>query len=230
MDPRQRRLAWIAVLSIAGVHLAFSLLSRALDPSTGSGNMAALGGTVSCLVLVFVFQRALGLPVAEFGLSRPASWPRTVVLGVIVAIASQALALGVITLVVNPLLGADPPDVSRFSAVEGNLKALLTMVPTVWLTSAFPEEVIWRGFLMTRVATLAGGSKGAWWMALAVTSVHFGLAHFYQGVSGIVATGLLGFLYGVAFLTLGRNLWLVIVAHAASHALAFTAMYLGLMS
>ncbi|MCH7667131.1 MAG: CPBP family intramembrane metalloprotease [Acidobacteria bacterium] len=55
------------------------------------------------------------------------------------------------------------------------------------------------------------------------------LIHFYQGVSGIVATGVMGFLYGLAFLLLGRNLWVVIVAHAASHVLSFTAMYLGLV-
>lgn len=230
LDRRQRRLALIAVLAIVGVHLGFSLLSAWLGPSTGAGNRAALGGTVSSLALVFIFQRVLGLPVAEFGLSRPASWPRTILLGVIVAIASQAVTLGVMTFVINPLIGADPPDVSRFSAVEGNLKVLLTMIPTVWLTSAFPEEVIWRGFLMTRVAKLFGGSRGAWGMALVLTSVHFGLVHFYQGVSGILATGLIGFLYGLTFLLLGRNLWLVIVAHAASHVLGFTAMYFGLVS
>jgi membrane protease YdiL (CAAX protease family) len=133
------------------------------------------------------------------------------------------------TFVINPLMGADAPDVSRFNAVQGNLKVLLTMVPMVWLTSAFPEEVIWRGFLMTRVAKLGGGSRGAWGMALVLTSVHFGLIHFYQGVAGMVATGIMGLLYGLAFLLLGRNLWVVIVAHAASHALSFTAMYLGLL-
>ncbi len=224
-----RGLALTAVLAIVGVHLAFSVLSARLGPTTGGGNMAALGGTLSILALVFVFQRALGLAVGEIGLKRPASWPRTILLGVMVAIASQAVTLGAMTYMIDPLINAEAPDVSRFNAVKGNLKVLLTMVPAVWLTSAFPEEVIWRGFLMTRVAKLGGGSRSAWGMALVLTSVHFGLIHFYQGVSGMVATGVMGFFYGLAFLLLGRNLWVVIVAHAASHVLSFTAMYLGLV-
>ena len=184
-------------------------------------------GTLSSLALVFVFQRRLGLGVAEIGLKRPASWPRTILLGVLVAIVGGALAQGVMAYVINPLISAEPPDVTRFNAVRGNLRVLLGMVPTVWLTSAFPEEVIWRGFLMTRIARLVGGSRSAWALALILTSLHFGLIHFYQGASGMAGTAVMGFLYGVAFLLLGRNLWLVIVAHAANHLIVFTAMYLG---
>ncbi|MCP4201334.1 MAG: CPBP family intramembrane metalloprotease [bacterium] len=225
-DPR-RRLAWIAVLVVVGVHLAFALLSGNLGASTGAGNAAALGGTLSSLVLVFVFQRALGLEVGEFGLRRPASWPRVIALGVLVALVSGTLAQGLMAYVISPLISAAPPDVTRFDAVRGNLSRLLMTVPTVWLTSAFPEEVIWRGFLMTRIAKLVGGSSSAWALALVLTSLHFGLIHFYQGVSGMAVTGIVGLLYGGAFLIFGRNLWVPIVAHAATHLISFTAMYMG---
>lgn len=227
LDGRQRRLALLAVLAVLGVHLAFSLLSGRLGPATGAGNMAALGGILSSLVLVLLFQRRLGLGVAELGLKRPVSWSRTILLGVLVALVSSALAQGLMAYVINPLISADPPDVSRFNAVRGNLGALLTTVPTVWLTSAFPEEVIWRGFLMTRIAKLVGGAKSAWGLALILTSLHFGLIHFYQGPSGMIATGILGLLYGLAFVLFGRNLWVPIVAHAATHLISFTAMYMG---
>lgn len=203
------------------------LSSYHLNPATGAGNMAALAGTVSALALVFVFQRALGLPVSEFGLRRPSSWPRTLLLAAAVALVGGALVQSVMTWLVNPLLAVPPPDVSRFEGVRGNLQMLLVSVPTVWLTSAFPEEVIWRGYLMSRLAGLAGGSRSAWAMALAVTSVHFGLIHFYQGTAGIVATGLTGFLFGAAFLVFGRNLWIPILAHGLVHLMSFTAMYLG---
>ncbi len=227
LDGRQQKLALMAILAIVGIHLASSLLSWRLGPSTGAGNIAALGGILSILVMVFLFQRALGLRVGEFGLKRPTSWPRTVLLGVLVAVVSGALAQGAMVYVINPVIGAEPPDVTRFNAVRGNLGALLTTLPTVWLTSAFPEEVIWRGFLMTRIAKLVGGSRSAWGMALVLTSLHFGLIHFYQGPSGMVVTGIVGFLYGVAFLIFGRNLWVPIVAHAVTHLISFTAMFMG---
>ncbi len=222
-----RRLAWVAVLTVVAADSAFALVSGALGPNTGGGKAAALAGTLSALVLVFVFQRALGLPVGEFGLKRPTSWIRAILLGILVAFVSMALAQAVITYLIQPWINAAPPDASRFDSVRGNLGVLLRTVPTVWLTSAFPEEVIWRGFLMTRIAKLAGGSRGAWAMALILSSVHFGLIHFYQGISGVALTGVVGLLYGLAFLMLGRNLWVPIVAHAVTHLVSFTAMYMG---
>ncbi len=227
LDGGQWRTALLAVLAVVGVNLLFALLSGSLGPNTGVGGMAAVGGTLSALALVLVFQRVLGLGVTEIGLSRPASWPRTVLLGIAVAIVTGALAQGMMVYLVNPLISAAPPDVTRFNAVRGNLGALLLTVPTVWLTSAFPEEVIWRGFLMTRIAKLVGGSRSAWALALVLTSLHFGLIHFYQGASGIAVTGIAGLLYGVAFLIFGRNLWVPILAHAATHLISFTAMYRG---
>jgi hypothetical protein len=80
---------------------------------------------------------------------------------------------------------------------------------------------------MTRIAKLMGGTRMAWGAALVLTSVHFGMIHFYQGVSGMVATGVMGFLYGAAYLVFRRKLWVTVVAHALSHVVSFTLLYLG---
>jgi len=63
--------------------------------------------------------------------------------------------------------------------------------------------------------------------ALVLTSVHFGMIHFYQGVSGMVTTGLVGFIYDAAYLVFRRNLWVTVVAHALTHVVSFTLLYLG---
>jgi membrane protease YdiL (CAAX protease family) len=41
------------------------------------------------------------------------------------------------------------------------------------------------------------------WLVVILTAVLFGLAHAYQGRSGIIATGLMGILFGLARLALG---------------------------
>ena len=127
------------------------------------------------------------------------------------------------------VIDAEFVDVSRFDATRGNLGVMIRTVVTVWFTSAFPEEVIWRGFLMTRIAKLTGGTRRAWGVALVLTSVHFGMIHFYQGVSGVVTTGVLGLLYGAAYLVFRRNLWVTVVAHALTHVVSFTLLYLGVI-
>ncbi len=230
-DARNRRDVKIsagAILLFIVIHLAFSALSRSVGQNTSAGQGAVIGGIVLVLALVWATQWKLGRGFSELGLSRPRSWPRTVGLGIGVGLLSQAVVGGAMA-VILPLLGAEMPDVSRFDSVRGDLPTMVGMVLTVWITSAFPEEVIWRGFLITRMAEVAGGSRPAWIVALLLSSAHFGMIHSYQGITGIVGTGLAGLLYGVAYLALGRNLWIVIVAHATSHVIGFTLMYLGAM-
>ena len=41
------------------------------------------------------------------------------------------------------------------------------------------------------------------WLVVMVTAALFGLAHAYQGRSGIMATGLMGILFAIGRLTLG---------------------------
>jgi membrane protease YdiL (CAAX protease family) len=81
----------------------------------------------------------------------------------------------------------------------------------VSVTAGICEEVLYRGFLIRYL------SDGPWhagvWMALAIASVSFGLAHGYQGLSGIIGTALVGAVMAVIFLASG-SLWLPMTLHA----------------
>jgi len=81
----------------------------------------------------------------------------------------------------------------------------------VSVTAGICEEVLYRGFLIRYL------SNGPWhaglWIALAIASISFGLAHGYQGLSGIIGTALLGAVMAVIFLSTG-SLWLPMVLHA----------------
>lgn len=216
-----------AILLLLAASLFFSLLSRQVGEDSNAGSLAALGGIVASLVVVWGCQRLLGLGFREIGLRRPQSWPRTLGLGLLVGLVVNGVGWALMTYVLPALLDSPEPDVSRFAGLEGNLVGTVTTIVIVWLTSAFPEEVIWRGFLMTRLAKLGGGSVMAWGVALVVTSVHFGAVHFYQGLPGILTTGVAGLFLGLAFLLFGRNLWVPIFAHASMHGMSFAALYMG---
>ena len=56
---------------------------------------------------------------------------------------------------------------------------------------------------------MAGGSASA---ALALTSAAFAVLHSYQGVLGVVRTGVVGVIMGMVFLHTG-SVWPGIVAH-----------------
>jgi membrane protease YdiL (CAAX protease family) len=62
------------------------------------------------------------------------------------------------------------------------------------LTAGICEEVVYRGFLAAYVAWLWPGATDGW--IIGITAVAFGFAHLYQGLLGVVLTGIVGALLG----------------------------------
>lgn len=75
------------------------------------------------------------------------------------------------------------------------------------LSAGVGEEVAYRGYGLTLLATVIGP-----WPAAFVTSGVFGVMHAYQGVLGVLRTGLLGLWLAAIFLLSG-SLWPAVVAH-----------------
>jgi membrane protease YdiL (CAAX protease family) len=79
------------------------------------------------------------------------------------------------------------------------------------ITAGICEEILYRGFLIRYL------SDGPWHFGLALavvaSSVFFGLGHGYQGVSGIITTGVVGAVMAILFLATG-GLWVPMVLHA----------------
>ena len=184
-------------------------------------------GIPLALVAIWLILRFTGGRWAELGLSRPASWKKTVALGIALGMALQFAAI----VGLEPLLkvlGIATPDISRFDVLQGNVSMLAVYLTVSWTTAGFGEEVIARGFGLLGLTRLLGGSPRAWWIGLALSSVLFGLGHAYQGPSGMIATGLVGFALGSIYLKSGKNLWMAIFAHGAMDSIAFVALFLGL--
>lgn len=201
--------------------------SGRVDGAAPAASLLAVGWVVWALVVIGLSQQWRGLGWREIGLRQPPSWGRALLQAL--AIAAVAMLVGRLTewLVIQPSIGEEA-DLSRFDNVRGNPLTLVGTILSVWITSAIPEEIIWRGFLMTRVAEILGGSRNAWISALVASSALFGLAHLYQGAAGVLVIGVVGVVFGLAFLWV-RNLWPLVIAHGLMHVVSFTAMYLGLV-
>jgi uncharacterized protein len=79
------------------------------------------------------------------------------------------------------------------------------------VTAGVVEEVVARGLALLWVASVLPGLPVA--AAVVLTAVAFGLGHAYQGVAGVVVTGLLGLAFAVLYVASG-SLLLPIVLHA----------------
>jgi hypothetical protein len=63
------------------------------------------------------------------------------------------------------------------------------------------------------------------WSSVVISSVIFGLIHAYQGITGILITGSVGFIFGVAFILNGRRLWPVMLMHGIIDTISFISIY-----
>ena len=161
--------------------------------------------------------RFRGERLADIGLKRPRSWPRTISIGV-------AIAAIVFSGIYLSEKAGFHRDLSRFANLQGNLRLTAIAVVYVLIGAGFYEEFMFRGFLMQGFAMFFGGSRAAWGVALIVQAALFGAAHAYQNPLGMLIAGTLGALLGVVVLVSGRNLWIAIIAHGlfdASRAVLF---------
>jgi CAAX protease family protein len=157
--------------------------------------------------------------------------PRNVAFAVALGIAAGLLVEVFQLFVTQPLLvrlTGKPPDLSDFRRLEGNISYLLIAIVLAWTLAAFGEELVWRGYLMNRVAGLGRFTRFAWICSLCVVSAAFGIAHMDQGLTGQIEEGIAGLFLGLLYLAAGRSLAVPIAAHGAADTLDMILLFLGI--
>jgi membrane protease YdiL (CAAX protease family) len=222
--PEERRLS--AERRGANVGYAIDIALFVAIVVADAAGLVPITQTIFLLPLIWLLLRLRGEPWRSIGFAVPQRPWRDVSVGIVAGILMEWFAVAVTTPLISGWFGVEP-DYSEFASVKGNLTLLLVFLALSWTLAAGGEEICFRGFLMNRVARLFGGGNPAWVVALFVTSALFGWGHTEQGVSGWVQEGLSGFLLGLLFLAMGRNLLAPMVAHGMSNTVAFVLIYLG---
>lgn len=146
-------------------------------------------------------------------------WPDRAPGVLAIALAVFVIAVLVLTTgMVRTSARTDPQDASLNVLGSPSVTALVPRTPMerrwfalVSVTAGFCEELLYRGLLLAVVVAIVPGAGD---LALVlVSAVAFGLAHAYQGPTGVVATGVLGAI--LAYLYVGTGtLLLPMVVHA----------------
>jgi uncharacterized protein len=173
-------------------------------------------------LLVLLWARLSGTPLADLGFRRPPDWPVTILLGTVAGIALKFLMKAI----VMPLLGA-PPVNEAYQFLQGNSAALPGLFYAIIVGAGFGEETLFRGFFFERLQPL--GRRAVGMVAIvALTSLVFGLAHYPdQGLPGTQQAMVVGLVYGAMYAAT-RSLALPIVTHIAFNLTALWMIYFGL--
>lgn len=185
-----------------------------------------LSKTPFLLVVAWASMWLRGITWRAAGLLLPAHWRKLAAIGVAAGIAMWLLEFFVTMPLLRRMLGYWP-DLTVFNDLVGSVKLLSIYLALNWVLAALGEEMVWRGYALPRVAQFCGSGLRAWIVALIVVNVAFGLAHLYQGPSGVIQATVGGVLLGVLYLVTGRNLVAPVLAHGISNSIDFTVMYLG---
>ncbi len=176
------------------------------------------------LLALVLWLAAPGVDAAAVGLVWPTGLPGPVtgtatVLVLLFSLASvRALRSGALARAVPPQGAPSAPGRHAEPPGQATL-ALLPRSPSerrlfsvVGVTAGVCEEWLYRGFFLAVVAAVGGDLPAV--VLVAVGAVAFGLAHAYQGLPGIVLTGVLGGLFAALYLETG-SLLLPVLLHAA---------------
>jgi len=161
-----------------------------------------VSATPYLFLLAWISLRVRGVRWKNVGFKRYRNWGTTLLQGLVFGFCLELFDLFGKQPLLRRLLGK-PPDLSSFTAVQGNLKFALLMIGLLWIFAALGEELVYRGYLMNRIADLGGGTRVAWTVSLVLISALFGVSHYQQGLTGIIEEGSDGLILGLLYLGCG---------------------------
>jgi membrane protease YdiL (CAAX protease family) len=109
--------------------------------------------------------------------------------------------------------------------LRGNLTNYFIMMIVGWIAGGVMEEIVFRGFLITRLKKVFGEHPASLVLILLISSIPFGLAHQYQGAAGMWSTGLIAVILGIIFIKNNCNLWLPILTHGFINTVGLSLIY-----
>lgn len=180
--------------------------------------LAPIGGL---LIVLWAFLSRT--PMRDVGLVKPKSWIADIVFGV-------ALGIGLkfaMKAIVLPLLGA-PAVNQAFHYLASDNRSAIVFAAYAIFGAGFGEEMIFRGFLFERSAKLFGSGTLQSILTLIVVTAVFALLHFKQGLGGIENAAVTGLVVGAVYLSNGRRLLPLMVAHATFDLTALAMILLNL--
>ena len=115
-------------------------------------------GMILALAAVWVVSKIRGSSWGEFGLARPKSWGRTILMSIGMTIVFIVVAT-LLSQLIKLVFQTPEADLSRFAPLYNNLPNLIINVVALWFTAGFVEEFLWRGYLMNRLIDLQGRTQ-----------------------------------------------------------------------
>lgn len=146
--------------------------------------------------------------------------------GTITAVVLFAFLNAVFFPLLHKITSLPPANLGDFAKIKGNTGFYLFLLVMGWLVGGLYEEIIFHGFIFTRLEKLFAG-KYALPVAFLISNVIFALYHLQLGTEGVINAFVAGCVYHMLMLRYKRNMWYAIFCHALFDTIALTYLYAG---
>jgi len=124
------------------------------------------------------------------------------------------------------LLGFAPPNLTDFDFVRGNIISLLCLIAVAGILVIPYEEIVFRGFIFTRLRVMFAGSKWPFWTSGLLLSALFSMYHYQEGLGAMLSI-FVGAVFSVwMYSVFNGNLWYLIFFHILYDVVMLSAIYL----
>jgi membrane protease YdiL (CAAX protease family) len=223
------KLAEILLIFLVAAGIIFFFISD--QPEDLIYNQAVIWcANIIMLILVFTGVKLRGESLSQFGLSFKRFNLKFALKTFLQSLIVFVLATGAFILasiIMANIIGIpEASDMSAYNYIKGNFGMLALSLIGVYIVSSFGEEVVYRAFLINRISELTSKRKSNLIIAVLISSIIFGLAHYSWGLVGIIQTTFMGLALGFSYLYLKRKIWVLIIAHAYMDTILMVQLYL----
>lgn len=184
------------------------------------------GYSIPILLLVWFVLKSSNETFSDIGFSFKRFKLRSVLIGSIVA----GFVLAFMQLAFFPALeyfvALEYNDLGLNDSITENQWQYFLFLLLGWLIGGFYEEIVFHGFIFTRLEKMIQGSYSTH-ISFVITAFIFGIYHFQLGALGVINALLVGTVYLALFLYFKRNLWYSIICHGIYNSLVMTLIYNG---
>lgn len=111
------------------------------------------------------------------------------------------------------LITGVPINYTNTEQLRGNLPTTLVWLGVIWVTAAFGEEIIFRGFFMRQFIKFFGDGKISLLINMIIFCGFFGYMHMQQGITGQLVATTVGALFFIIFYLRKYDLWFMVMIH-----------------
>ena len=146
--------------------------------------------------------------------------------GIVMAIILFAFLTEVFFPFIHKLTDLPAVDLGDIANIKGNTGFYIFLLAMGWLVGGLYEEIIFHGFIFTRLEKLFP-LKYAMPAAFLICNIIFAFYHYQLGAEGVINAFIAGCVYHALMLHYKRNMWYAIFCHAVYDTIALTYIYAG---